>query len=89
MTSARPASAPTRGAALHLYALTPIHVAPGELARRQARYDARSPAGLTVELRDLGDGAPRALATEQQVRDSEGLVVAAGAGARPRRCADA
>lgn len=77
MTDARPASAPTIGAALHLYAVTPIHVAPGELARRQARYDALSPAGLTVELRDLGDDAPRALDTEQQVRDSEGLVVAA------------
>lgn len=62
---------------MHLYAVTPIHVGPPELARRQARYDALSPAGLTVELHDLGDGAPRALDTEQQVRDSEGLVLAA------------
>lgn len=62
---------------MHLYAVTPIHVSDAELARRQARYEALSPAGLVVELRDLGPGAPRALDTEQQVRDSEGLVVEA------------
>lgn len=62
---------------MHVFAVTPIHVPPEELARRQARYDALSPAGLTVELTDIGPDGPRALDTEQQVRDSEGMVVAA------------
>ncbi len=60
-----------------LYAVTPIHVDDSELARRQARYDELCPPGLSVELHDLGPDAPRALDTEQQVRDSEGLVAAA------------
>lgn len=62
---------------MHVYAVTPIHVPPGELTRRQARYDALCPAGLTIELHDVGVEAPHALDTEQQVRDSEGMVVAA------------
>ena len=62
---------------MRIFSVTPIHVPPDELARRQARYDALSPAGLHVELRDIGEGAPTSLDTEQQVRDSEGLVVAA------------
>jgi Asp/Glu/hydantoin racemase len=57
--------------------VTPIHVAPEELARRQARYDALSPAGVLVELVDIGADAPRQLSTEQEVRDSEGLVAEA------------
>ena len=59
---------------MHVWSVTPIHVDPEELARRQARYDALSPAGLRVELFDIGAAAPRQLATEQDVRDSEGLV---------------
>lgn len=66
-----------RGVPVRLYAVTPIHVSDAELARRQARYDALSPTGLVVELHDVGPGAPRALDTEQQVRDSEGLVAEA------------
>lgn len=62
---------------MQIAAVTPIHVAPEELARRQARYDALSPAGLRVVLRDIGRSAPTALDTEQQVRDSAGLVRAA------------
>jgi Asp/Glu/hydantoin racemase len=62
------------GDAVRIFAVTPIHVSPEELARRQARYDALSPEGLVVELRDIGPNAPSALDTEQQVRDSEGLV---------------
>lgn len=62
---------------MHIWSVTPIHVSPGELARRQARYDALSPAGLRVELVDLGAQAPTELATEQDVSDSEGLVAAA------------
>lgn len=60
-----------------LFAVTPIHVPPPELARRQARYDALCPPGLQVQLRDVGPSAPRALETEQDVRDSEGLVTEA------------
>ncbi len=60
-----------------IHAVTPIHVPPEELARRQARYDALSPAGLRVRLVDIGERAPRALDTAQQVCDSEGLVTAA------------
>ena len=62
---------------MHVWSVTPIHVDPEELARRQARYDALSPAGLRVELVDIGPDAPRQLATEQDVRDSEGLVAEA------------
>lgn len=62
---------------MHIWSVTPIHVSPGELARRQARYDALSPAALRVELVDLGAQAPTELATEQDVSDSEGLVAAA------------
>src|SRR4029453_7204289 len=68
----RPVTA--RGGTMNIWAVTPIHVDPEELARRQARYDARSPSGLRVELVDIGADAPRQLATEQDVRDSEGLV---------------
>lgn len=62
---------------LHVYAVTPIHVDADELARRQARYDELSPSGLVTELHDVGPGAPPALESEQDVRDSEGLVSAA------------
>lgn len=62
---------------MRIFAVTPIHVSAEELTRRQARYDALCPAGVSVHLQDIGSGAPRALDTEQQVRDSEGLVTAA------------
>ena len=62
---------------IRVHAVTPIHVDPVELARRQARYDALSPAGLTVSLHDIGPDAPTALDTAGQVRESERLVVAA------------
>jgi len=62
---------------VHVWSVTPIHVSPEELARRQARYDALSPAGVRVELVDIGADAPRQLASEQEVRDSEGLVARA------------
>lgn len=62
---------------MHIWSVTPIHVDDAELARRQARYDALSPTGLRVELVDVGVDAPTQLATEQDVRDSEGLVAAA------------
>ena len=62
---------------LHVHAVTPIHIDAQELARRQARYHALSPRGLVIELHDVGPGAPRALDSEQDIRDSEGLVSAA------------
>lgn len=62
---------------MRIHAVTPIHVSGDELARRQARYDALSPAGLTVTLHDVGRHAPRALDTPQDVRDSEGAVITA------------
>ncbi len=62
---------------MRIYAVTPIHVDAGELARRQARYDALCPPGLTVRLYDIGERAPRALNTEDEVRSSEAFVVEA------------
>lgn len=62
---------------VRIHAVTPIHVDAHELARRQARYDALAPGGLTVRLHDIGPDGPPALDTEQQIRDSEGLVLAA------------
>ncbi len=59
---------------MHIWSVTPIHVGPEELGRRQARYDALCPSGVTVELADIGADAPTQLASEQDVRDSEGLV---------------
>ncbi len=62
---------------MKFYAVTPIHVSATELARRQARYDALCPPGLKVELHDIGDHAPRALDTADEVRVSETCVVEA------------
>lgn len=64
---------------MKIRAVTPIHVSDDELERRRRRYDRLAPAGVTVELTDLGDGpeVPRALETEQDVRRSESLVVQA------------
>jgi len=76
MTPAGSADSPG-GVPVQIFAVTPIHVPAEELARRQARYDALTPSGLRVRLTDIGPQAPRALETEQEVRDSEGLVTAA------------
>jgi Asp/Glu/hydantoin racemase len=62
---------------VRIFAVTPIHVSAEELARRQARYDALSPDGLSVHLEDIGPDAPRALDTEEQVRESDEMVTAA------------
>ncbi|MDN5917615.1 MAG: hydantoin racemase [Pseudonocardia sp.] len=59
---------------MRIYAVTPIHVDGPELIRRQARYDALSPAGVEVVLHDIGPDAPRALETAEQIRASEVLV---------------
>lgn len=68
-------------------AVTPIHVPAQELARRAARYRRLSPAGIDVELVDLGSGVevPRALETQDAIRASESLVTAAMADTDPGR----
>jgi len=60
---------------MRVYSVTPIHVGPGELARRQARYDALAPDGLTVTLIDLSPEAPRALDDTEDLTASEELVI--------------
>lgn len=62
---------------MRIWSVTPIAVGPQELARRQERYDRLSPLGVSVHLSDIGDAAPRALDTDEQVRASERAVVAA------------
>lgn len=62
---------------MRVYAVTPVHVCAEELARRQQRYDRISPAGVTVELHDVGSAAPRTLETCADVRNSARLVSAA------------
>ncbi|MEU9021408.1 aspartate/glutamate racemase family protein [Actinomadura sp. NPDC048394] len=61
--------------------VTPIHLPPEEITRRQARYDRLAPPGLTIELRDVGPGAPGSLDDEESVRVSEREVAAALAAA--------
>jgi Asp/Glu/hydantoin racemase len=60
---------------MRIFSVTPIQVGPDELARRQARYDALLPAGVTLDLTDIGAAAPRALDTEEDVRASEAVVI--------------
>lgn len=62
---------------MHIWSVTPVHVPPEELARRQERYDRISPPGLRVHLHDVGPDAPRSLETERDVRASEECVVRA------------
>lgn len=57
--------------------VTPIHLPPEEITRRQARYDRLAPAGLSIELRDVGPGAPGSLDDEESIRVSEREVAAA------------
>lgn len=61
---------------MRIFAITPIHVGPAELARRQQRYDRLAPT-LTIELHDLPESAPAALETAELVRESERCVIAA------------
>lgn len=63
---------------MRLLAITPIVVDDAELDRRQRRYDALAPEGVTVVLEHLGDvpGAPRALEDEADVRASEQALLA-------------
>lgn len=70
---------------MKILSFTPIAVGDQELARRQARYTEHSPAGIEVELRDIGaqSGAPAALDTPDDVAASERAVLAAFAAADP------
>jgi Asp/Glu/hydantoin racemase len=65
-------------------AVTPIHLPPEEIRRRQARYDRLAPPGLVIELRDVGSAAPATLDTDESVRASErevaSVLAAAGEG---------
>jgi Asp/Glu/hydantoin racemase len=62
---------------VRIHASTPLYVGEEELARRQARYDRIAPAGVTIELHDLPDAAPRSLETEEDCRASEEFVIEA------------
>lgn len=68
---------------MRLLAITPIDIDEAELRRRQDRYNQLSPQGISVELRNIGSVAPRALDTEEQVRVSEDLLVDAFRNADP------
>ncbi|MGW4485000.1 aspartate/glutamate racemase family protein [Amycolatopsis sp. NPDC004368] len=57
-------------------AVTPIHLPPEELIRRQDRYDRLSPPGLEIELRNVGPAAPATLDTAASMRESEREVAA-------------
>lgn len=60
---------------MRIYSITPIHVGPDELARRQTRYDQLCPAGVSVDLHDVGPEAPTALNTPEEIRASEEILV--------------
>ncbi|WP_404385342.1 aspartate/glutamate racemase family protein [Knoellia locipacati] len=62
---------------MRIFSVTPIHVGPEELRRRQARYDALLPTGVTLDLADIGPAAPRALDTADEIGASTDAVVAA------------
>lgn len=62
---------------MRIFSVTPIHVGSEELARRQERYRSLLPAGVTLDLFDIGPEAPRALDTDEDVRASEAAVKAA------------
>lgn len=62
---------------MRIFSVTPIHVDPDELRRRQDRYSSLLPEGVTLDLVDIGPDAPRALDTADDVRASEAAVMAA------------
>jgi Asp/Glu/hydantoin racemase len=68
---------------MHLLAFTPIAVDADELRRRQDRYDQLAPTTVTVELRNIGRVAPRALESESDIRSSENALEAAFRNADP------
>ncbi len=62
---------------MRIFSVTPIHVEPDELTRRQDRYRSLLPAGVTLDLVDIGPDAPRALDADDDVRASEAAVIEA------------
>lgn len=62
---------------MRIFSVTPIHVGAQELGRRQARYDSLLPAGVTLDLIDIGPAAPKALDTVEDIEASTAAVVAA------------
>lgn len=58
---------------MKLLAVTPLCVSDEELHRRQDRYDRLAPAGVDVQLLNLGSGThiPRALNTKDEIEASE------------------
>ncbi|GGJ50108.1 aspartate/glutamate racemase family protein [Streptomyces brasiliensis] len=66
---------------MRIFATTPLHVGADELTRRQQRYDVISPVGVSVELHDLPENAPRQLNSADDITRSEEFVHAALAAA--------
>ena len=62
---------------MRLLALTPIHVPDAEVARRQARYDAIAPPGVTVVVRRPEADLPRELGSAAQIEASDAALLAA------------
>ena len=58
---------------MNILAFTPIAVTPGELARRQQRYDQLTPQGIAIRLETLGEGSevPRQLECPEDIHASE------------------
>lgn len=67
---------------MRILAITPIHVGPEELARRQDRYSRLAPQGVEVTVVDLPEGAPTALNTDEDVHASDEHVAAVMAASR-------
>jgi Asp/Glu/hydantoin racemase len=62
---------------MRIFSVTPIHVGPDELSRRQERYASLLPPGVTLDLTDIGPRAPEALDTNEDVAASTAAVVEA------------
>lgn len=72
---------------MRLKAITPLHVTPDELNRRQDRYNRLSPPGVTIDLFNLPDGpdVPRTFDRRAGIIASEYFVYAEGMRTDPRR----
>lgn len=70
---------------MRLLAFTPIAVSDDEVVRRQNRYDAIAPDGVTVVVRRPGIDLPRELGSEAAIRFSDEALVAAYAAEPPEQ----
>lgn len=59
---------------MRLKTITPLHVTPEELLRRQERYDRLAPKGLKMTMANLPDSAPLSLGTQAACRASDDYV---------------